>query len=423
MNIPLDEFGVRHEDVSTFLELVGRVRDGKFGTLKAAISANPTVKYTTVLAQLHRLLRFAAPDARSQSDALELLFRFDPVLDRLLPTTAATVLERKLEPLPQFYLTLREQVQETLRREGPPALRVGASQTIGLRILPAVLSCLTANQGAKLPDGTPVRLVIDASDRLIARLHTGELDLLINWGPEVGLLKQNARHRDVYRERDYDVRFVSFGYRSRMVLIAGKQLARELDEDRHSSPPAAPPPARRGERSYDALRQVWLREVPFSDQMRLIHVPSWNRPRELSESADRLTARGLAQQCPHYEEALALARMAQGVAVVSEVFLHRGRVTAYQLLPHDWFTRPIGVYLNTRRPVLAEGEQVRTAAAQVISLIDAYLARFGECGVRQGKPPFYREDYNGLDYDDPFVRDQLTLERIAQVIDEFSEPT
>ena len=86
-----------------------------------------------------------------------------------------------------------------------------------------------------------------------------------------------------------------------------------------------------------------------------------------------------------YEQALALVRMGQGVAVATEVFSRRARITAFRLTPPKDFVRWIGAYFHPPE------NQLPTHVRRLIRIVERYLKKC-EPEIRLGEPPAFDDD-------------------------------
>jgi DNA-binding transcriptional LysR family regulator len=422
---PSETKNLRYNDVRKWLAVYERAKQGSCETFKTLFeSLGP---HTTTLGQITQLMEFIS-DGRpigTPKLTLESLFHI-PAEDRYLrPTHVADELTRLLRGLDPFYTSTKNTIWHALRkREKPTRIRLGCSQTIGLRLLPAMLS-------NKLPTpGTcELELVIDNSESLYQQLHLGTLDMILSWGPETFRLSKGPSGTLDFQEPDLDVRFVSSGYSSKMVLIASPRGVIRLNngEDANagywnrlydgSRPPSAEGKGQKGNQAdksgsekgsqrrpnYEDLDPIHPRDIRFTETSRLIYVPSWNQPEALSNLADDIRQKGFLHDSKFYDEALSLVRMNQGVAAVSEVFLKRSRVVAFRLEPAEWYTRDIGIYYNTR-------VGLTDVACCLAEFVRHYLKEF-ERKVRVGEPRSFGDKIFTDGFVDEFVqsRDWTTV--------------
>ena len=139
--------------------------------------------------------------------------------------------------------------------------------------------------------------------------------------------------------------------------------------------------------SYDDLREIDLRTIDFA-HTRLIVVDSWDQPpglnRFLHEDKPRLPPHRVLH-VPRYEQALALVRMGQGVAVATEVF---SRPTPHHRVPPDPAERLRAV---DRRIYQPPEKQLPDQVRHLIRIVRSYLKDL-EREIRLGEPPAYDDE-------------------------------
>jgi DNA-binding transcriptional LysR family regulator len=348
--------------------------------------------HTTTLGAINRLVEFLNQGIPHSIQKLssEALFSVPSGEASLKPTRVADVLVQLLRGLEPFYTYAKERIWRELSQapgHGNKFIRLGASQTLGLRLLSSILSIKQP-----IPRNCDLEFKIDSSNALIQQLNLGSLDLVLSWGPETFRLRKHSSGIFDFLEPDLDVRFVSLGYSSKMVLLASPRTKLELNDGsvvmRNEVDKSNPSlNARRREQRteehpkphYDDLVAIRPWEIRFSKTLPLIYVPSWNQPLALSNLAADLRQKGFLQEGQFYDEALSLVRMSRGVAVASEVFSKRRGVFAMRMQPEAWYTRDIGIYYNTRIG-LSE------SSCCLAEFIRHYLSTY-ETEIRNGFPP------------------------------------
>jgi len=332
---------------------------------------------STVLGQLKRVTRYLFG---SGPDADELGRLFTRVGGLLQATPEGQTVYHRFVILRDIYDRLKADVAWGLGAD-MRTVRIGTPQTIGLRLLSSIFS------DWKRLFGQVVRLEVETgnSRELIPRLNAGLLDVVVAYG---GPGPVDAE----ITSAGLNVAFRPLGYESRMVLLAhpkaelfvrevrdargrikvpGEDLNRFYWEDQFRGEGAKP--------GYMKLRSVSLDRLDLDrSNSKLIIVPSWGQPPVVTALASVLPPARVTE-VSWYDDALALVRMGQGVAVAAEIFSKRKRITAFRLTPESDFRRPIGIYYNRREGLTSE-------ACRVVTFIHEYFGRFHE-QIRAGTPP------------------------------------
>jgi DNA-binding transcriptional LysR family regulator len=357
---------VRLADVIAFLEVFKRVDTGAPESRATFRSlAKELGSLTTLMGQLDRIAEFLYGPDEPPRAGLRRLFSKDTE-GQLVPTDEARAVYKHFVKLKEMYAETKSVIARA-ETDGPPAvIRVGTTQTIALRLLATCFS-----DWRRLFVGqTRLDLRIDRSRELIPLLSAGLLDVVISYG-----LKD---------QEEKGVTVQPLGYKSRMVLLShpteqlltkqGQNLNKDYWEKSYHDRKGKPViPA------YDDLREADLKQILFNPT-RLIVVPSWRLPKALESLTQTLRPDRLIE-VPWYDEGLALTRMGVGVAVATEVFATRRRITAFRLKSPEHFERLICAYFRA-------GEAIPRHVHEFTSVLKEYLKEF-EPALRTGDPPAF----------------------------------
>jgi DNA-binding transcriptional LysR family regulator len=398
---PVPVEGIRIEDTDTFLRIFGRsemlpyTKRTTYASLFGKRDEDPEAQaYTTVITQLQRVAEFAIrllPNRRpGQAGEVEDLFaRLIDGDGGLQPTPLARALVKELELLQEVYANVG---QRTAARLGtnrlPQMVRIGSGPNFAMHMLPYVLSA----GGAAGIQNFQVEMANTAD--LLPRLNSGLLDFVIAYGSvnDIGVRQEGLP--------GLRIGFTSFRYSSNLVLAA-HPLVKVMQANGDANG------AYQGYSSYqdylrsrqsqrvkkgteksprcDELRPVNLDEIDFDRTgLDLVVTRSWDNAPGLVKflNADS-TARKRVRWVEGYDEAVALVKLRQGLAVLPQVFSKRRMVNAFRLTPEKAFTRWIGAYYSPRFPLSEE-------AYRLLDFIRAYLQKFA-LSLRNGRPAAYPE--------------------------------
>jgi DNA-binding transcriptional LysR family regulator len=375
---------VRLADVLTFLEIYAKADTAKAedrANFSKLLSSNDEKKgLTTRIGQLERIVTFLYGKDEAERTGLHRLFEKDHV-GALVPSADARLLHKHFVILRDVYRNIKAELQEEHLASPTPVLRIGVPPSIGMRLLAAIFS----DRKRLFSDKIRLEVEMGTSHDLIRRMKARLLDVVIAYGA----------NKPGTVDSLFNLAYRSLGYRSSMVLLcsptarlwttAQKNVARRdvnqgYWENKYQNKTRYEFP------SYEDLCRINLETIDFATT-RLIVVPSWHQPQALDALA-RHFSNGQVTQVPWYEEALALVRMGEGVAVMPEVFLRSARITAFRLIPEKQFERWIGAYFHPPEKRLPE--HIRWS----IKLIEKYLESF-EQDIRRGDAPaFGHPKYN-----------------------------
>ena len=379
--VPEGAESVRLEDVLTFLDVYEKATTAKLedrANFSKLLSHGEEKKgLTTRIGQLRRVVDFLYGKGKEdEGPRLHLLFEEDN-LGGLVPSADAHRLRKNFVALRDAYWRIKEEIYIDRFMDSPPVLRLGASQTIGMRLLSSLFSDLQR----VFPDGIDLKIEIANSHDLIRRLKLRLLDVVISYG--------HSEAKSETFDPETNLTFRSLGYPSRMVLLCHPTANLWVRTEKDDKPVDANRGywddkfwnrSRKEIPAYHRLKPINLENVEFKN-LPLIVVPSWHQPKALADLARRLPSVRVLR-VPWYDEALALVRMGMGMAVTSEVFSKRARVTAFRLEPKEEFERWIGAYFHPPEDRLPPHVQ------HLLRVIEAYLS-FCRVEIRDGDPPAF----------------------------------
>ena len=433
VNDDADPNDLRLKDISTFIAVYdladGKLLEQQRTTLKGLFSSLEGVAPTTTVGRLKRIADFLfnkAPHLRKgKGSGFDLLFTSPSRGAGLVPTQAAQELYKHFRDVTEICLHSRDAALRKLTadKSSRPVVRIGAPNTVGLGILAHIFS--NWEEGL-FSEEMELKVEITSSTELVPRLHNGLLDCVIGYGTMnrrdipnprgMTAEQQKALCREIL-EPELDVCFRSLDLSLRMVLLchpngqvwtkAGKnpnlgywatdywpeqeQVAQRPKSVRNkkqrgsitrSSETRRPKPE---SPQYKDLRAIDLRDIDFG-KTQLIVVSSWHQPDALQRLIDEIRQRVEVREASSYNEALALVRMGQGVAVALEFFRTEENTTAFRLTQQDDYERWLGVYYNTRHGLKPE-------PYRAVRLVEAYLNSF-KLKILEGKPPTFGDgDY------------------------------
>lgn len=382
--VPEGADSVRLADALTFIEIYEKANahevEGRenFSTLLSHPSQDNQRKgLTTRISQLERIVEFLYGKGEPERTGLHRLFEKD-AFGALIPSDDSRIAYKHFIVLRDMYRNIKKEFEDERSKNAPTVLRVGAPQIIGMRLLASIFS----DRQRLLPDGLRLEIEIANSHDLIRRLKARLLDVVIAYGP-----KSMSGTTDPLT----DLAFRSLDYCSRMVLLCppASQLyvrtgkANKLqdanlgywDEFKGRRGTALP--------SYERLRPIDLDKIDFVNT-RLIVVDSWQQP-EFFEAFIRKLPPDRVIRAGWYDEALAMVRMGEGIAVAAEVFSRRVRVNVFSLSPEEEFQRWIGAYFHPPE------ERLPNHTKFLINVIRTYLNRFDK-EIHGGDPPAFGDE-------------------------------
>jgi DNA-binding transcriptional LysR family regulator len=136
---------------------------------------------------------------------------------------------------------------------------------------------------------------------------------------------------------------------------------------------------RRPEGARATLSRIPFDEIDFTKNKLIVASSWWRQPKPLTKCVERLLPTGRVQHVLWFQEALALARMRLGVAVVSEVYKNEKNINAFALSPENEFRRQIGIYYHAKKPFSLQ-------ACRLAAFIGEFLTTHEEA-IRRGEPP------------------------------------
>jgi DNA-binding transcriptional LysR family regulator len=370
-------------DIEELISVLIAAKSRRYASLKKLIEQTGG-QYTTRLSQLNRYIAYLNT-GRKNDDKLIRVDDFFEVKshDRetyIFPSALGQDHLAKVQGIEPFFETLKKQSREFTKDEPKRKLRIASSNIIGCHLLPSILAHLPT-----LPENYGIELEIDSSFELIPRLHLGSFDFIINWGPDHFMIDSNhIPHR--YVEPDYDIAFQSLDYETRMILIAHPSLPvwnfkkQDLNRDYYSSLAVK---ASRAEQSTPLdckdMKPISLNEIRFGESLKLVSVPSWNLPRDLSTLSQQCRQKSWLIEADTYEKAAAYVAMSQGVAIVPERMRIRRDLSCFRVEPSNNYARPIGVYYNTRYGM-------KPAGAFLVAYLREFIKKYADI-LKEAKVP------------------------------------
>ncbi len=352
---------VWREYASTFVAVFRQVGQKPYSGFNELFRDNPALgKYRTGLKHLDKVAAFfVGPEADHNA-----LFDGRDGPEGMQATNRGFLLYRRLMHLSEFIRTTK---QDCRRHDPLPLVRVGASRTVGMRLIPSILSTW------RDIFGTELRLEVEIGNTrdLVEKLKLGTMQFIVSYGDQP---TEGPVLFDAGESRDPNVAFKAFDYSMDLILLCHRtgQLLDTSAYDRNAD-------YRRPADPRGPLPRIALDDIDFSKTKLIVASSWWRQPKSLTRCIGRLVPTGAVQQIFWFQEALALVRMGLGVAVVSGVYKHETHVNAFALSPADEFRKWIGVYYNAQRAL-------SRPACRVATFIGEFLKAHAHV-IRSGNPP------------------------------------
>ncbi|HTU93380.1 MAG TPA: LysR family transcriptional regulator [Gemmataceae bacterium] len=392
-----EEPDLKLSDIHIFLEVYTKAKAFPARTFRD-LFARLNQPVTTTIGQLERVIKYLftnRKDLVSTGKGAVFEALFVPTEDGLVPTAAADDLDEHFRAIEERCSIARQAfvARHAGRQQRRAVVRLGMPQTIAYRLVACALSRWHELFGGELE----LRVEIDNSVALLRRLDAGGgvLDAVIAYRSE----DRRSRPTEACLEQGLHVCFRSLSYPLDMVILSnpgiplltkdGKdQNHNYLGEMKKNLAPFLEPTKKRKPRAdaedltpYEALpRGIDPRDINFP-QTPLIVVPSYSQPAALKNLVEYLRPRFELREAPYYDEALALARMSQGLAIVNDSYCLRRHVTAFRMEPREDFRRWLGVYYDARRGIHEQ-------TYRLLCFLHQYILKFGQ-RIRAGEPPSY----------------------------------
>jgi DNA-binding transcriptional LysR family regulator len=312
------------------------------------------------------------------------------------PTPLAEATVRRFRDGLERCVDTRSFFQNTLAKTGDKReiVHLGAPQTLAYHLLAQAFSCNRNIYQRIVGDNVDVRVEIDASEALIRKLDAGGiLNIVVGYGIE--------ESRNSSRGQQLAIGFRPFDYWFGMVLLChparplwtkveGKKKPQNLNDEAYAAKVVkrqrdyqnltTTDQASKHEPLYDQLHEVDPWEIDFAATP-LIVVPSYGQARGVQRLISEWRPRGAVRVVPSFEEALALVRADQGVAISNGFYCTRKNISAFRMRPPQEFRRYLGVYYN--RGGLSE------SALRVVRFLRDYLSVFERVIKVSGQSPAY----------------------------------
>jgi hypothetical protein len=376
---PPDLRKLRMDYVTTFLSIHDLLQQGTYSGLKGAFKTGGGLpKFRAGLVHLDQVARAFLGRAAGHHRLFERVR--DGRESRVVPTNLAQQLAGQLAVVRAQIIRARESARQFAPSgQSVPLVRVGASRTIGLRLLPAILGGWRALFGADMS----LEMEIGNTTELVHGLEGERLDFIVSYGsstPSPVTSSSNLVSGEV------PIAFRPFDYPLQLILVCHpncKLIVRGVNVNPGHRPGRANP--RTG---VVGLAGVDIDDIDFGATKLIVSKSWWPQPVQLERCISRLKPQGRLQEVRWFQEGLALARMDFGIAVVSEVYMNEPHVSSFALKPEADFTRWIGAYYNAARPMSGQ-------ACRLIHFISEYMGAHKK-EIRLGKPP---------SCDEPFLHD------------------
>lgn len=290
--------------------------------------------YGTIATRLGKVIRFFFAQTRAwqarknRGPGLELLFSKRSGEDAFAPTEAARWLYSRLRNLRDYYHATKAELGRFVDESAPPAVRLGAPVSLYQVLIAAAFGSWQELWGSELE----FKPAADNTTELLPRLHAGQFDALLVYGP---------KHR-VSPVHDMHVRYDPLGCAHRMVLVChpcnplwgrnGKPL------NQGYKVPLSDQAAKRCRLDEIDLNEVDFRRTAF------IQSPSWQQPPSIGALVEEWRKLGATiVETRALEEAVTLARLDLGAALVTELVCRRPGIKALRLTEPEQWERPLGV--------------------------------------------------------------------------------
>ena len=393
----LEDPDLKLSDIRTFLEVYAKAKGFPARTFRD-LFARLNQPVTTTIGQLERVIKYLftnRKDLVSSGKGAVFVALFVPTEDGLVPTAAADDLDEHFRAIEERCGIARQAFvsRHESRQQRRAVVRLGVPQTIAYRLLSCALSRWHELFGGELE----LRVEIDNSVALLRRLAAGGgvLDAVIAYRSE----DRRSRPTEACLEQGLHVCFRSLSYPLDMVILSnpGIPLLTKDGKDQNYNyfgemekklALFRGPAKKRKSRAdvdnlspYEALPGgIDPRDINFAQTPPIV-VPSYSQPVALTNLVEYLRPRFELRETPFYDEALALARMSQGLAIVSDSYCLRRHVTAFRMEPREDFRRWLGVYYDARRGIHEQ-------TYRLLCFLHQYVLKFGQ-RIRAGEPPSY----------------------------------
>jgi DNA-binding transcriptional LysR family regulator len=352
---------VWREYASTFVAVFLQIGRKHYSGFKELFWDKPALgEYRTGLKHLDKVAAFFVGPGADHN----VLFDGRDGREGMQATDCGLLIYRRLMTLSQFIQDTKRDCQD---QDPLPLVRIGASRTIGLRLIPSILSTWNDIFGREL------RLEVEIGNTrdLVEKMKLKTMDFIVSYGdkPTEGLVLFGAGE-----SKDRNIAFKVFQYPLNLILLCHwqGQLLDTHGRDRNKGYCRATGP--------DAhLPRIALDDIDFTKTKLIVSESWWRQPESLTKCVERLLPTERVQQVLWFQETLAQVRLGLGIGVVSEVYKNEDHVNAFALSPANEFRKWIGVYYNAKRVL-------PLPACRVATFIGEFL-RTHVKAIRRGEPP------------------------------------
>ena len=386
---------LRLVDIWTFLSMYDLVKDReKTGELYATYqelsqdlkTGDRELNLVTALQRLARVASAFCGEPLPPKKAAQKLFTRSKKAHQVQATPLADELQRWLRTITDVYERAAESARTMIRGQtGPPEVRIGSVQSLGLSALPFLLSRWQECFGGRVKL-RPVEIA--NSGELVQRLAVGALDCVFAFGtPDAVTSSEDER---------LSLSFEPLGLMVSTVLLAHPEgnVWATTGEDLNKGYWDQLQRSRRRKRRLvlTDYKEIQLEDVAF-ERTNLIAVSSWRLPSRLFDNIKESRKFTGAFQVDTFEEAIAHVQMNQGVAPVIQVFARRRDVTVFRLNPNEAYMRSASVFYRS------SPDGVPPAVRILIDFLKAYFQNEriqGKIWDNEEAPGFDDQDYRKL---------------------------
>jgi DNA-binding transcriptional LysR family regulator len=347
---PMLEGPIWTQPAATFVAVYDQMDLTRYSGLEAVFDALALdCTYGTVLGHLNRVAAYFA-GAGKKHQAL-----FDRLDDSkvIQPTELGHMVYHRLKRIGEYIVSAKAECAR-LHGISSPVVHVGASRTIGLGLIPSILSDWRGLFGRDLT----LEIEIGNTKDLVEKLKLATLDFIISYGDKPA--NGNVTHQTGERPHEAGIAFKAFNFPTQLVLLSHPK--RVLSNGKGG------PDRNQGYRRRQGgkLPTIQLEDIDFADTKLIASSSWWRQPAPLTECIQRLLSQGRFERVLWFQEAIAKARMDMGLAIVNEVYANEPFVNAFELAPTREFRRWIGAYYNAERRLSAQACRVATFIGHVV---------------------------------------------------------